>query len=302
MRCTLTVAACQCPAKKANAVPVNGEDSDTTEGPGFVSQAFRNNLALLQTWVAKHAGELPLRNGKRANETNLSKWINNLRQAHKARSLNRTHLDLLTSIPSISIENSDTAWEKTCVELRSWLETHHRTNEDGSKTWQYPHRHAEDKTERNLADWLKNNRRWQNEAASVKSNFIAEARQKHLEALPGWSHGGMETKSQQRYQCAGTCGQMLGRESFTDTQWLQGVRKKCINCCGNSGRPRVDSQSQRQKCQGSCGQDLSKDIFAARQWHRNEQVCKACAAAQRTAKRTAENMAHSSTKSKRTKK
>ena len=223
--------------------------------------------------------------------------MNNIRKAHKARCLNRTHLDLLTSIPTFCIENSDAAWEKTCLELRSWLEKHHGTNADGSKTWHYPHQHAEDKTERNLAKWLNNNGRWQNEAASVKSNFNVEARQKHLEALPGWSHGGMETKSQQRYQCAGTCGQMLGRESFTDTQWLQGVRKKCIDCCQNSGRPLVNTQ----KCQGSCGQDLSKDMFAARQWHRNKRICKACAAAKRTAKRTQENVAHSSSKSKRVK-
>ena len=175
----------------------------------------------------------------------------------------------------------------------------------------------------------------------MNANFNVEARQKHLEALPGWSHGGMETKSQQRYQCAGTCGQMLGRESFTDTQWLQGVRKKCIDCCQNSGRPRVNTQSQRQKCQGSCGQDLSKDMFAARQWHRNERICiacnrrprvdtqkcqgscgqelskdmfaarqwhanericKACSATKRTGKRTQENVADASSKSKRTKK
>ena len=146
---------------------MNVGDNETTEGPGFVSQAFRNNLALLETWVAAHAGELPLRHGKRDNETKLSEWIHRIRKAHKARCLNLTQLDLLKSIPSISIEHADAAWEKTCVELRSWLEKHHRTNEDGSNTWQYPRQHAEDTTERKLADWLKHNRRWQNEAASV---------------------------------------------------------------------------------------------------------------------------------------
>ena len=142
----------------------------------------------------------------------------------------------------------------------------------------------------------------QAQASGTKGHSDAQARQKHLEALPGWSHRDMETEKQQRYQCAGTCGQMLGRESFTDTQWLQGVRKKCIDCCQNSGRPRVNTQSQRQKCQGSCGQDLSKDMFAARQWHANERICKACAATKRTGKRTQENVAHASSKSKRTKK
>ena len=177
LRCTLTVAACQCPAKIANAATMNVVDNETTEGPGFVSQAFRNNLALLETWVAAHAGELPLRHGKRDNETKLSEWIHRIRKAHKARCLNLTQLDLLKSIPSISIEHADAAWEKTCVELRSWLEKHHRTNEDGSNTWQYPRQHAEDTTERKLAAWLNNKRHWQKEAAPVKANFNVGVRE-----------------------------------------------------------------------------------------------------------------------------
>ena len=154
---------------------------------------------------------------------------------YKARSLNRTHLELLASIPGISIENSDDAWEKTCAQLRSWPEKHHSTNDDGSKTLHYPHRVAEDKTEQRFAIWLQSNRRWQKQAHLTTLNFEVEARQKHLEALPGWRSVEKESQEREHFQCAGTCGQMLARESFTDSQWSQGARRKCIQYCGDNG-------------------------------------------------------------------
>ena len=51
VRCTFTVAACQCRAKSNSPLANKIENKETAEGPGFVSEAFCSKVALLQAWV-----------------------------------------------------------------------------------------------------------------------------------------------------------------------------------------------------------------------------------------------------------
>ena len=302
MRCALTVAACRCREARASTAVANGESSEATEGPGFVSVPFRSNCALLLKWVTDHAGEFPLRDGRRANEKALSQWIHHMRQASKAGCLNRTQRQLLDSIPGLAAQVPDSMWERRCAELRAWLEKHQRKNANEQDEWIYPRKDAENEYERQLGNWLHNNRKWQRAAKSTKDHFDPGMRQKHLEALPGWSSRQIGEEEKRTFACAGPCGRLLDEASFTENQRQQGCRRKCIDCCQSQGRPR----SETQKCEGACQKELSKDMFAIRQWHRNERICKTCTATTKKGaqKRTSSqvNQAQASERPKKSKK
>ena len=129
---------------------------DACEGPGFVSAAFRAKCVALRTWVEEHSGEFPLQEGQRQQEKTLGRWLKHVRQAWKAGILNRTQKEMLTSVSGFTVHPLPSQWEKTCGDLRAWLERN-RTPEG----WKYPSKNAKDVEEKRLGIWLDNHCRWE---------------------------------------------------------------------------------------------------------------------------------------------
>ena len=169
---------------------------------------------------------------------------------------------MLTSVSGFTVHPLPSQWEKTCGDLRAWLERN-RTPEG----WKYPSKNAKDVEEKRLGIWLDHHCRWEKAQENIQRGNEVEMRRRHLEALPGWESRTPDKRRKETRKCAGVCQREVAKEMFTDTQWEQGTRGKCIDCCGGQGRP----SKATQVCKGSCGKTLSQEHFAVRQWHRNEQ-------------------------------